>query len=139
MRQPYRKRKIHTPPLFHSFKPVGVPRRVLKQIVLTLDEYEALRLGYYVNLDHLEASKFMCISRPTFTRLIEKARSKMTQALVEGCELVIQGGNIAFVNNLHRCRECGHIYAAPVNIPAGTCPECGTGKTENLADKVTID
>jgi len=50
---------------------------MLDQVVLSLDEYEALRLAYYMNLEHLQASKEMGISRPTFTRLIEKARQKM--------------------------------------------------------------
>ena len=75
MREPYRKRRINVPPRFNNFKPSGVPRRFLKQIDLTIDEYEALRLADYLQLEHLEASERMNISRPTFTRLIEKAKA----------------------------------------------------------------
>ena len=105
---------INVPPRFNNFKPSGVPRRFLKQIDLTIDEYEALRLTDYLQLEHLEASEKMNISRPTFTRLIEKARHKVAQAIVNGMELVIEGGNIDFVNTLHRCRECGEIKSATV-------------------------
>lgn len=136
MRQPYRKRRIFKPPLIKSFKPVGIPRRMLDQVVLSLDEYEALRLAYYMNLEHLQASKEMGISRPTFTRLIEKARQKMTLALVEGKELVIEGGNISFINNLHRCKDCGDVYTIPINENIEGCPECGSKNIESLADKV---
>ncbi|MFC2093140.1 DUF134 domain-containing protein [Bacteroidota bacterium] len=133
MREPYRKRRINEPPRFNNFKPSGVPRRFLKQIDLTIDEYEALRLTDYLQLEHLEASEKMNISRPTFTRLIEKARHKVAQAIVDGRELIIEGGNIDFVNTIHRCRECGEIELQPFNEENKRCPDCGSLNVENLA------
>jgi len=133
MREPYRKRRINVPPRFNNFKPSGVPRRFLKKIDLTIDEYESLRLADYLQLEHLEASERMNISRPTFTRLIEKARHKVAQAIVNGRELVIEGGNIDFVYTLHHCRDCGEITLQTFSEENKICPDCGSSNVENLA------
>ena len=135
MRGPYRKRKIDGPPRFNDFKPVGVPKRILEKIELTLDEFEAIRLADYLQLEHLAASVRTGISRPTFTRLIEKARHKLAQAIIEGKELIIEGGNIDFINTLHRCKECGEITARPFRGKDQTCSGCGSLNVENLAGR----
>jgi predicted DNA-binding protein (UPF0251 family) len=135
MRRAYRKRRVHTPPRFGHFKPVGVPRRVLNQIEVTLDEYEAIRLADYEGLEHLEASERMDISRPTFTRLVEKARRKVAQSIIEGKELVIGGGNFDFVNTLHHCRDCGEITSQPIDDDTDHCHDCGSENIENLAER----
>ena len=98
MRGPYRKRFVQRPPFFQNFKPSGIPRKMLKKVELTLDEYEAIRLADYLQIEHLEASEKMKISRPTFTRLIEKARQKIATVIIDGNELVIGGGNVNLKN-----------------------------------------
>ena len=133
MRGPYRKRHVHTPPRFGGFKPVGVPRKFLERVVLSLDEYEAIRLADYERLDHLAASQRMNISRPTFTRLIEKARHKLASALVEGKELMIEGGKVDFQHTLHHCRDCGRVFERPFGEEVPDCPACGSARMENLA------
>ena len=93
MSRPRKDRIVAQPPLFRSFKPAGKQRRKLAQVILSLDEYEAIRLADYEGLEHIKASAEMEISRSTFTRLVEKARHKITQFLIEGKELSITGGN----------------------------------------------
>lgn len=132
MRGPYRKRRIQMPPRFGHFKPAGVPRRLLKRIELTLDEYEAIRLADYDGLEHLEAAEQMNISRSTFTRLIEKARHKVAEVVVDGREMVIEGGNIDLVNTLLRCVDCGELTPGPVESEAKKCRDCGSENFEDL-------
>ena len=55
-----------------------------------LEEYEAIRLADYEN-SHEEAAQRMNISRPTFTRLYDKAR-KHSPAFIESKSIVIRGG-----------------------------------------------
>ncbi len=131
----YRKRRIASPPRFSNYKPSGIPRTSLKQIVITLDEYEAFRLADYTGLDHLEASVKMGISRPTFSRLIEKARHKIAQAIIDGHELIIEGGNIDFYQGMYRCRDCGDEQTHPMNETVEDCPECGSEDIEDLTTK----
>ena len=135
MRGPYRKRMIWQPPRFRNFKPSGIPRRALESIVLTVDEYEAIRLADHLGLEHQAAAERMKISRPTFTRLIEQARRKVATALVEGKELIIEGGNIDFVNTLAHCLDCGETIRHPVDQDIEHCPDCGSQNIENLAQQ----
>ena len=132
MRGAYRKRRVNLPPKFQNFKPSGIPRKMLDNIVLTFDEYEAIRLADYLGKEHLEASKMMNISRPTFTRLIDRARKKMAQTIIEGMELTIEGGNVDFTNALHRCRTCGEEEVRPINAKTENCNECGSEDMEDL-------
>ena len=130
---PYRRRRINQPPYFQYFKPCGIPRKMLKTVIVTVDEYEAIRLADYQGLEHLQAAEMMAISRPTFTRLIEKARHKIAQAIVDGMELVVEGGYIEFANTLRRCRDCGDEQISPYSESITGCPECGSGNVEDMA------
>ena len=139
MRGPYRKRRIHQPPNFKNFKPSGIPRGRLKSLTLSIDEYEAIRLADFLRLEHLQAAEKMAISRPTFTRLIEKARHKLAQAIVDGLELIVKGGNIEFANTLYRCMDCGDEQINPYSDDIEDCRECGSENIEDLAQNFIDD
>ncbi|MCD6101655.1 MAG: DUF134 domain-containing protein [Candidatus Cloacimonetes bacterium] len=62
MPRPRIERRVKEPPRFQRFKPVGIPARLLEQIPLTLDEFEALRLADYNDLEHEAAANQMEIS-----------------------------------------------------------------------------
>jgi predicted DNA-binding protein (UPF0251 family) len=69
-----RYRKVTMPTIMEGFKFFGVPMLELEPVVLLFEEYEAIRLADYENLTQKEAALNMKISRPTFTRLYDKAR-----------------------------------------------------------------
>jgi uncharacterized protein len=52
-----------------------------------------MRLSDYEGLTQEQAAEKMNISRPTFTRIYEKARRTIAQAFVEGKAIFIEGGN----------------------------------------------
>ncbi len=135
MRGPYRKRMILQPPPIKSFKPSGVPQRALETVILQVDEYEAIRLADYLGLEHQAAAEQMHISRPTFTRLIERARHKVADALVEGKALLIEGGNVDFINALGQCHDCGETFPLERNQPLNRCPDCGSENIEDLSGR----
>jgi len=68
----------------------------LEEVVLSLDEYEAIRLADYEQLYQEEAAARMNISRQTFGRIIEKSHQKIADVLIHGKALKIEGGEIAF-------------------------------------------
>jgi predicted DNA-binding protein (UPF0251 family) len=76
------------------FKPAGVPMRELEEVVMTLDEFEALRLADLDGLYQEQAAEQMNVSRPTFSRVIDSARRKLADALVHGKALRIEGGPV---------------------------------------------
>jgi predicted DNA-binding protein (UPF0251 family) len=78
------------------FKPYGIARLVVSSVSLQYDEYETIRLLDYEGMNQDQAAKQMNVSRPTLTRIYEKARKTIAQALVEGKMIVIEGGNVQF-------------------------------------------
>ena len=133
MSRPKKERMVHNPPVFVNFKPVGIRASSLAQIFLYLDEYEAIRLADCLGMEHSEAAEEMEISRSTFTRLIEKARKKVAEFMVEGKELIIEGGNIHFRGNLIRCLDCGHMFKTSFEDEMTKCPVCGSANLLDLA------
>lgn len=135
MSRPEKNRIVKCPPAYNEFKPPGVPRHTLKQVILSLAEYEAIRLADYKGLDQVDAAKDMEISRPTFTRLINKARIKLSEVIIEGKALLIEGGNIHFKNNLIVCNDCNAVFRININTDPLECASCGSANLLNLAER----
>jgi uncharacterized protein len=133
MARPQKDRLIKEPPLFSEFKPAGIPGRLVEKVILTIDEYEAFRLSDNLAMSQEEAADEMEISRPTFTRLIESARKKISELIINGKMLVIEGGNIHFRQNLIKCRGCGHLFNIDIEENIRKCPICDSDELINLA------
>jgi predicted DNA-binding protein (UPF0251 family) len=133
MPRPKNNRIVHEPPIFTDFKPIGLKGVALEQVQLSLDEFEAFRLADHLGLSHEEAAEEMEISRPTFSRLIEKARTKIASFIIEGKMLNIDGGNIHFRNNIIKCQSCGHMFRTKFNDTVTECPACHSKNLLNLA------
>ena len=50
---------------------------------LTVAEFEAMRLKHYISLNQKDSADNMSVSQPTFSRILDKAHQKITQALIE--------------------------------------------------------
>jgi uncharacterized protein len=130
--RPKRLRKMSGLPLISGLKPYGGEAGRGK-VFLHLEEYEAIRLCDYEMMNHLNASRAMNISRPTLTRIYTAARRKIAQAMVEGKQIIIEGGKIYFDSEWYGCSGCGCYF----NLPAtssnpNNCPLCGSIEIENL-------
>lgn len=77
-------RTVSFNPSVKYYKPQGIPLCELSEVVLELDEVEAIRLADFRGLYHDEAAKQMNISRQTFGRLVEVARRKVADAILNG-------------------------------------------------------
>ena len=64
--------------------------RELEEVVLTMEEMEALRLKDYKNLDQTAAAEKMKTSQSTFQRILTSARQKIAEAIVKGKALEIE-------------------------------------------------
>ena len=62
--------------------------------MLSLDEYETIRLLDYDGLNQVECANRMGVARTTVTAMYESARRKLVSAIIEGKRLRIAGGNI---------------------------------------------
>jgi predicted DNA-binding protein (UPF0251 family) len=94
MARPKCPRQVNCFPQSAYFKPRGIPVSVLEEVVLTVDELEAIRLADYEKLYQEQAAEKMNISRQTFGRIIESARAKVADVLINGKAMKIEGGVI---------------------------------------------
>ena len=133
MSRPQFNRIVHEPPLYSDFKPIGVRTQNLEQIVLTLDEFEAFRLADQLGLSHALAADEMEISRSTFSRLIEKARKKVADFIIQGKSLTIGGGTVQFRMNIIQCKDCGHMFKTNFKQSITECTSCHSKRIVNLA------
>ena len=93
MSRPIRCRRVWFEPNVTYFKPAGVRMINLEESILTVDEFEAIRLKDLEGLDEETAAKKMTISQPTFNRVVTSARKKIADAIVHGKAIKIFGGN----------------------------------------------
>ena len=124
-----RKRRMQSPPKLAGLKPIGIRMRNIESISLHYDEYESIRLTDYKNLTQEQASKEMNISRPTFTRIYEKARQKIAKSLVECKAIIIEGGSVEFDNQWYKCNDCDDVYE---KNNKDNCPNCESENYENI-------
>ncbi len=113
------------------FKPAGVPLAGLNEVVLSVDEYEAVRLVDLEEIGQKKAGKKMKISQPTLSRLLKSARKKISDAIINGKAIKIQGGDYKLVQiRQTRGRGLGLGRGRMRGFGAGPggvckCPECG--------------
>ncbi len=123
-----RNRRIQVPPVIKGMSVYGVRGRKSNEVILHLEEYEAIRLLDYQNLTQEEAAVFMDVSRPTLTRIYEEARNKVATAFVEGRDLLFRGGDIYFDKNWYKCKACKASFS-DYSEEKVNCAICGS---ENL-------
>lgn len=80
----------------NHFKPAGIPLKNLKEVQLTKDELEAVRLIDLESIEQKKAAEKMNISQPTLSRLLTSARKKIADSLVNGKAVNIGGGHCEF-------------------------------------------
>jgi len=126
MSRPKYCRKVGCVPDKNYFKPRGIPASLLEEVVLNLDEFEAMRLADYEGLYQEDGAKKMNISRQTFGRIIETAHKKIADVLMNGKALKIEGGDVSIEEMKRvRCPHCKREYDP--SISSGdkfVCPRC---------------
>ena len=92
MARPKKYRKICHFPKVREFVPSNSGKKEKKRILLTLDEYETIRLIDREGKSQEECSTSMKVARTTIQMIYTSAREKIAEAIVEGCVLEIEGG-----------------------------------------------
>jgi predicted DNA-binding protein (UPF0251 family) len=92
----------------------------LQQIVITVDELEAMRLADFLEMTQEEVAQRMQVSRPTVTRMLSRAHRAVAEALVHGKAICIQGGDYRVGQ---QCESCGQWFALGAEgTGAAGCP-----------------
>ena len=96
--RPKIKRQIKFFPEITYFKPAGIPLRNLQEVVLSIDELEAMRLAELEGFDQEKSAKRMEISRITFLRILHSAHKKIAESLIYGKAIKMKGGDCIMPN-----------------------------------------
>ena len=133
MARPQKNRKICKPPKMKGFKPYGLPMCKVEDLKLTYEEYESIRLVSYDMLSQDKAAEQMNVSRPTLTRIYNKAIKNIAKAFVEGKAIEIEGGNYQLEKDWYRCKKCYKLIQGIDNhIKCENCLLYGESELINL-------
>jgi predicted DNA-binding protein (UPF0251 family)/predicted Fe-Mo cluster-binding NifX family protein len=95
--RPSKWRCLECPPGAKLFGPVGVPARDLEKLRIAFDELEALRLLHLECRTQAEAGRRLGVSGSTVSRMAERAHRVITEALVTGKGVCVEGGPVTVV------------------------------------------
>lgn len=107
MPRPRKCRKVCRLPGSTEFTPVDVAFRSPQAVVMTVDEYECIRLIDYEGFTQEECAGYMKIARTTAQQIYNDARKKLSLVLVEGKPLLISGGDYQLCDGKEPHCGCG--------------------------------
>lgn len=96
MSRPRKCRRVCHFPEINEFSPIGEVSG--EPVILTIDEFETIRLIDKENLSQEECGVQLCVGRTTIQKIYESARKKLANALVLGLPIKIEGGDYCLCN-----------------------------------------
>ncbi len=126
-------RTVRCNPSAYYYKPQSIPLSELEEVILEIDELESLRLADYLAHSHEQAAAKMKISRATFGRIVESARNKVVDAILNGKAIKIGNEFPAELkeNRAVKCKNCGSSGKNVSLDKTETCHKCKRINKEN--------
>lgn len=137
MPRPRKLRRIQQMPHHRLFIPENWQGQ--QEMILKLEELEALRLKDMENLNQEECAEKMNVSRQTLQLILDEARKKVTEALVNGKAIRVEGGNYTLNICEFKCNGCGKRYKQAYEKVNRTCSHCGSKQTKCLEEDTFCD
>ena len=106
MPRPKKCRKVCQMPATKEFQPIG-DTSCKASVILTVDEYEAIRLIDKQGFSQEECSNYMQVARTTVQSIYNSARKKLADALVDGLSIRIEGGDFQLCDGNEDYCGCG--------------------------------
>lgn len=106
MPRPRKWRRVCCLPDRAVFGPVG-SENTSERIVMSVDEYETIRLIDQMGYTQEECAAQMNVARTTVQGIYNDARKKLADVLVNGKSLVIQGGDYVLCDGAEDVCGCG--------------------------------
>ncbi len=126
MARPKKHRKISCNPSSYYFKPAGISLQSLEEVILEGDELEAIRLSDLMGLSQEDAAIKMNISRATFGRIVNKAREKVADSIINGKAIKISDELSSELKEKLQffCPNCGLKLRMKKRQHFNHCPKC---------------
>lgn len=106
MARPRKWRKVCCLPDNDRFGPIGMARNNKEFIIMSIDEYEAIRLIDLESFTQEECAAHMGIARTTVQGIYNDARKKLADSLVNGKVMRIEGGDYVLCSGHDRTCGC---------------------------------
>lgn len=90
MSRPCIRRRVRGSPNSSYFKPAGIKMVDLEESMLTLSEFEAIRLVDLEEISQEDAGVQMKVSQSTLSRILKIGRKKIADAIVNGKAIKIK-------------------------------------------------
>jgi len=132
--RPTKWRKVEFIPDKQYFVPLDIEVGDSRENILRIEELEAIRLKDLEGLEQEECAGKMEVSRQTFQRILNTARAKIADSLINLKAIKIEGGNYTRNICLVKCLDCRkeweESYENFEKILNGeyTCPNCSSRK-----------
>ena len=114
MPRPKKCRRVCDYPQTLTFLPEDHKNRE-QVVILTVDEYETIRLIDKEGLSQEQCGDFMQVARTTIQQIYASARKKLADALVDGLPLRIEGGDYQLCNGGNRACGCSNCNKQKFN------------------------
>lgn len=107
MSRPPKLRRICEMPNYTDFGPKGVRGRNGESTIMTVDEFEAIRLIDYEDLTQEECAVHMNVARTTAQKIYNSARKKISIMFVQGKNIRLEGGEFELCQERAQGLRCG--------------------------------
>ena len=114
MPRPKKCRRVCDYPQTLTFLPEDHKNRE-QVVILTVDEYETIRLIDKEGLSQEQCGDFMQVARTTVQQIYASARKKLADVLVDGLPLRIEGGDYQLCNGDSQGCGCTNCYKQKFN------------------------
>ncbi len=90
MPRPQKRRRVRGRPNSSYFKPAGIRMINLVETILSLPEFEAIRLIDFEGMPQTQAGLKMQVSQSTLSRILSSGRKKIADAIINGKAIKIE-------------------------------------------------
>lgn len=107
--RPTKWRNVCCLPESNLFGPLNSKGSDSEIIIMSVEEYETIRLIDYEGLTQEECSARMKVARTTVQKIYSDSRKKISEAIIDGKVLRIEGGNYKLYEESerrHGCNRC---------------------------------
>lgn len=106
MARPRKWRRVCTLPRVNIFGPVDLSLGINELIMMTVEEYESIRLMDLEGLNQEQCAEYMGIARSTVQKIYDDARRKLADSMVNGKILKIEGGDYKLCSDFGDKENC---------------------------------
>lgn len=122
MARPRKLRRVCNLPKEDEYGPINSQIQDTEIIIMTVDEYETIRLIDLEGMTQEECAARMNVARTTVQRIYNDARKKIADSLVNGLVIKIAGGDFKL------CSDGGPHYGC------GRCKKIGRNKNKSISN-----